>query len=110
MMESGKMVNETWDERCLVALLNRIQDKGEKTYHEPHSITVETIRNRDIAQYLIKNGVYVSRLYGIPILREWVHKKDCYGNGYSECSCCGKVVDGYVNFPHCPHCGERIRG
>ena len=56
----------------LVELLNRVQDNGQKTTHEAHSVTVCVKRNEDIADHLIANGETVQEW--IPVSeppKEW---------------------------------------
>lgn len=101
MMESGKMVNETWTEKRLITLISAMQDKGEKVTQDLTSVTVETVKNADLAYYLAQHGVTFKCM--------WSHEESL-GQKYSRCLCCGGTLDGYVNYLYCPHCGERMRG
>lgn len=51
----------------LLELLSRVQDNGQKTTREAHSITVCVKRNEDIADHLIANGATV---------QEWIPVTD----------------------------------
>lgn len=92
----------------LVELLNRVQDNGQKTTHEAHSVTVCVKRNEDIADHLIANGVMFQR---------YAHWKDVMKFGsfcYAYCSnCCTEhKAQNYaalaVQYRFCKWCGARM--
>ena len=43
------------------------------------------------------------------ISMEWMHESDHYGNRWSRCKKCYGCVDGFVSYPFCPYCGEKMR-
>ena len=90
----------------LVELLNRVQDSGQKTTYEEHSINVCVRRNEDIADHLLANGVTVQECIGFD--GKWIVKgQEVF------CSNCNKE-SGYNAWgasafsDYCPNCGKKM--
>ena len=101
----------------MIRLLAKVQDAGQKWRRDDDGcLGVDTVRNANVVDFLIQNGVVFATDNNVciktdAITKQWIHESIRIGGevlAYSRCPVCGGSVDGFVNYRHCPHCGEKM--